>query len=325
MDLSQRLKNVFYHGLLFYMFYYFSNPHYQVVCDRYFGNGVNVLSLMQGADIWLMRMDFTFEYPRPTMPNIIYIGGFHCKPAKPLPLDLEEFVQSSGDHGVVVMSLGTLLGNLGPEISEVIAAAFARLPQKVVWRHLGPKPSSLGNNTLVVEWLPQNDLLGHPKTRAFFTHGGTNSLYEAIYHGVPVLGIPLIFDQFDNMVRMKSLGLAEVVEVTTIEVESLTHALRKILDPEKPYRNNMRRQSQLHHDKPLKPMDSATFWVEFVMRHKGAAHLRSESYKLPWYVYHSIDVIILLVMSGLFLVALVCALCACFMKTLTRRGKVKRE
>lgn len=26
------------------------------------------------------------------------------------------------------------------------------------------------------------------------------------------------------------------------------------------------------------------------MRHKGAAHLRSESYKLPWYAYHCLDV-----------------------------------
>ncbi|CAL8326090.1 unnamed protein product [Merluccius merluccius] len=325
MDLSQRLKNVFYHGLLFYMFHFVTSPPYQAFCDRYFSNGVNVLSLIQEADIWLMRMDFTFEFPRPTMPNVVYIGGFNCRPSKPLPSDLEAFVHSSGDHGVVVMSLGTLFGNLGPEISEVIAAAFARLPQKVVWRYLGQQPSNLGNNTLLVKWLPQNDMLGHPKTRAFITHGGTNGIYEAIYHGVPVLGIPLVFDQFDNMVRLKSLGVAEVVEVTTLEVESLTRALQNVLDPEKPYRDNMHRLSQLHHDKPLKPMDSATFWVEFVMRHKGAAHLRTESYKLPWYVYHSIDVIMLLVISGLFMVALFCALCTCLMRALARRGKAKHE
>ncbi|KAK1898216.1 UDP-glucuronosyltransferase 2B17 [Dissostichus eleginoides] len=42
---------------------------------------------------------------------------------------------------------------------------------------------------------------GHPKTKVFVTHGGTNGIYEAIYHGVPVLGIPLIFDQYDNMTK----------------------------------------------------------------------------------------------------------------------------
>uniref|UniRef100_A0A3Q4FZT4 Uncharacterized protein n=1 Tax=Neolamprologus brichardi TaxID=32507 RepID=A0A3Q4FZT4_NEOBR len=38
--------------------------------------------LPTSADLWLMRIDFTFEFPRPTMPNIVYIGGFQDKPSK---------------------------------------------------------------------------------------------------------------------------------------------------------------------------------------------------------------------------------------------------
>uniref|UniRef100_UPI003AAE2A9D UDP-glucuronosyltransferase 2B20-like n=1 Tax=Centroberyx gerrardi TaxID=166262 RepID=UPI003AAE2A9D len=325
MDFFQRINNIFCHGILVYMYHFVSNPPYQAVCDRYFDHDVNVMSLIQGADLWLMRIDFIFEFPRPTMPNVVYTGGFHCSPSKPLPSELEEFVQSSGEHGVVVMSLGTLLGDLGPELSEVIASAFARLPQKVVWRHLGQRPPTLGNNTLLVKWLPQNDLLGHPKTRVFVTHGGTNGIYEAIYHGVPVLGIPLIFDQFDNMVRLKARGVGEIVEVTTLEVESLTRMLRNILDPQKRYRENMHRLSRLHHDTPLKPMDSATFWLEYVMRHKGAAHLRTESYKLPWYAYHCLDVIVVLVACALLVVMLVWVSCRCLIRGLMGRRKSKYE
>ncbi|XP_049920845.1 UDP-glucuronosyltransferase 2A2-like [Epinephelus moara] len=316
MNFFQRVNNVIRHYILVYMYYYVSNPPYQAVCDHYFGPDVSSMSLIQGAELWLMRIDFTFEFPRPTMPNVIYIGGFQGKPSKPLPSYLEDFVQSSGEHGVVIMTLGTLLSDLGPEISEIIASAFANLPHKVIWRHKGKRPVTLGNNTMLVEWLPQNDLLGHPKTKVFVTHGGTNGIYEAIYHGVPVLGIPLIFDQFDNIVRLKSRGVAEFVEVTTLDVESLTSALKNILNPEKPYKQNMLKLSQLHRDKPMKPLDSAIFWIEYVMRNKGAAHLRTDSYKLPWYAYHCLDVMAVFVAFGLLIITLVWVSCRCLIRCL---------
>ncbi|KAL2103704.1 hypothetical protein ACEWY4_000572 [Coilia grayii] len=297
MTFVNKLKNLLHYSIGQYIDHGITRPLYQGVISEFIDPNTNIYSLMQGADLWLMRVDFVFEFPRPTMPNVVYMGGFHCKPSKPLPPGLEEFMQSSGEHGVVIMSLGTLLGSLESEISEIIAAAFARLPQKVIWRHLGERPSAVGSNTLLVDWLPQNDLLGHPKTRAFVTHGGTNGIYEAIYHGVPMLGLPLIFDQFDNMVRLTSRGVAKVLEVTALDVDTFTQALRDILDKEKPYRENIRRMSQLHHDQPMKPLDTAIFWLEFVMRHKGAAHLRTESYKMPWYAYHNVDVLAFLLGS----------------------------
>ncbi|KAA0714196.1 UDP-glucuronosyltransferase 2A1 [Triplophysa tibetana] len=298
MTFANRIKNILHYGIGQYIDHIITRPLYHEVISKYIDPNTNIFSLIQGADLWLMRVDFVFEFPRPTMPNVVYIGGFQCEPSRPLPADLETFVESSGEHGVVIMSLGSLLGSLVPDISEVVASAFARLPQKVIWRHLGEKPTSLGNNTLVVDWLPQNDLLGHPKTKAFVTHGGTNGIYEAIYHGVPMLGLPLIFDQFDNMVRLQARGVAQVLDVTALDVDTLTQALRNILDENQPFQKNMERMSILHRDTPSKPMDKAIFWLEFVMRHKGAAHLRTESYKLPWYAYHNVDVLMLI--TGLF-------------------------
>lgn len=311
--------------MMVYMNYFIANPSYQALCQHYFGEDVDIISLAQKADLWLMRVDFTFEFPRPTMPNVVYIGGFQSKPSKPLPSNFEKIVQSSGEHGVIIMTLGTLLNDLGPELTEIFASAFARLPQKVLWRHVGKRPATLGNNTMLIDWLPQNDILGHPKTKLFVTHGGTNGLYEAIYHGVPVLGIPLIFDQYDNVVRMKARGVAEIVDVTKLDVDFLTNALKNILDPEKPYKQNMLKLSQLHRDKPIKPLDSAVFWIEYVMRHKGAAHLCTESHKLPWYAYHCLDVMAVFVAFGLLIIALGWVSCKCLIKCLMRTKKFKHE
>ncbi|XP_034548143.1 UDP-glucuronosyltransferase 2A2-like [Notolabrus celidotus] len=310
MTFWQRGKNVFF-GLMTLQNQMALKQHYTPVVQRYFGPDVHYDDLVQAADIWLMRNDFTFEFPRPTMPNVVYMGGFQCKPSKPLPKDLEDFVQSSAEHGVIIMSLGTLVGTLPEEIADHVAAAFAELPQKVLWRHTGKRPSTLGNNTLLLDWLPQNDLLGHPKIRVFVAHGGTNGLQEAIYHGVPIVGLPLMFDQDDNLFRMRVRGVAKVLDLSTLNKDIFLDTLKAVLH-EPTYRENMQELSRLHRDQPIKPLDRAMFWIEFVMRHKGAAHLKTKSYKLSWIQYHSIDVIALL----LFVVMMMALICFVVVKYL---------
>lgn len=313
MDFLDRTKNMLHYLLSVVELHFIINPAYADLLQRHFPPGTDLLSLEHAADIWLVRADFAFEFPRPTMPNVVYIGGFQCRKSRPLPGELEAFVQSSGEHGVVMMSLGTLVSALPRDVTEAIAAAFAQLPQKVVWKFEGEKPSSLGNNTLLVNWLPQNDLLGHPKTRGFVAHGGTNGMYEAICHGVPVLGLPLIFDQFDNVLRLQVRGAARLVEAKSLTKEDFLEALKDILETPS-YRNNIERLSQLHHDQPMSPMDTAIFWIEYVIRNKGATHLRSAGFRLPWYSYFCLDVAALIVaLIGAFVWALVlvCRILCC--------------
>ncbi|XP_042161186.1 UDP-glucuronosyltransferase 2A1-like [Oncorhynchus tshawytscha] len=324
MTFCQRVGNVFIYLLNMIIDMFVISPHYDRLVKNYFEPGTNFYHLLQGTDLWLMRVDFVFEFPRPTMPNIVYIGGFQCKPSKPLPTELEEFVQSSGEHGVILMSLGTLVKGLPVEITSEIAAAFAQLPQKVIWRHMGKQPIGLGNNTLLVNWMPQNDLLGHPKVKAFVAHGGTNGLYEAMYHGVPVVGLPLLFDQFENVLRLEVRGAAKVLEVTKISSQSFLEAVQEVLHNPS-YRTSMERLSSLHRDKPMHPLDTALFWIEFVMRHKGAAHLRTESYKMPWYSYHSLDVIGFLLAVLFVLVAITVGSIYFLCLRLCRKRKPKQE
>uniref|UniRef100_A0AAV2LRQ7 UDP-glucuronosyltransferase n=1 Tax=Knipowitschia caucasica TaxID=637954 RepID=A0AAV2LRQ7_KNICA len=183
------------------------------------------------------------------MPNAVYIGGFQCSPAKALPPHLEDFVQSSGEHGVILMSLGTFVNELPQDLQDGIAAAFAKLPQKVIWKHKGSRPTTLGNNTLLVDWIPQNDLLGHPKTRLFMAHGGTNGIQEAIYHGVPVVGVPVFFDQYDNLLRLEERGGAKILTLSKVDEDSILTHVQEVLSNQS-YRENMQRLSRLHRDQP---------------------------------------------------------------------------
>ncbi len=41
------------------------------------------------------------------------------------------------------------------------------------------------------------------------------------------------------------------------------------------------RLSRIHHDQPMNPLDQAVYWIEFVMRNKGAKHLRVQAFSGP--------------------------------------------
>lgn len=82
-------------------------------------------------------------------------------------------------------------------------------------------------STLTSSFIPQ---IGHPKTRAFITHGGTNGIYEAIYHGIPMVGVPMFADQPDNIAHMKAKGAAVEVNMNTMTSTDLLNAVRAVIN-----------------------------------------------------------------------------------------------
>ncbi|XP_046512512.1 UDP-glucuronosyltransferase 2C1-like [Equus quagga] len=311
MTFVQRLENWLLHVMSDVMYLYYLFPEWDEYYSKVLGKPTTICETMGKAEMWLIRTSWDFEFPYPYLPHFEFVGGLHCKPAKSLPKEVEEFVQSSGKDGVVVFTLGSMIQNLTEEKSNMIASALAQIPQKVLWRYTGKKPDTLGPNTRLYDWIPQNDLLGHHQTRAFITHCGTNGMYEAIYHGIPVVGIPIFGDQFGNIARMKAKGVAVEVDLHTMTRSDLLHALKEVINNPS-YKENAMRLSRIHHDQPMKPLDRAVFWIEFVMRHKGAKHLRPASYNLTWYQYRSLDVIGFLlacVATFMFLVTKCCLFC----------------
>ncbi|XP_040148272.2 UDP-glucuronosyltransferase 2B31 [Ictidomys tridecemlineatus] len=324
MTFMERIKNMLYVLYFDFWFQTFNEKKWNQFYSEILGRPTTLLETMSNADIWLIRTYWDLEFPRPTLPNVDFVGGLHCRPAKPLPKEMEDFVQSSGENGVVVFSLGSMINNMTEERANVIASALAQIPQKVIWRYDGKRPATLGPNTHIYKWIPQNDLLGHPKTKAFITHGGTNGIYEAIYHGIPLVGIPLFADQPDNVMHMKAKGAALRLNFITMSSMDLLNALNTVIN-EPSYKENAMRLSRIHHEQPVKPLDRAVFWIEFVMRHKGAKHLRVAAHDLSWFQYYSLDVLGFLlacVATVIFIITKCCLFCC---QTFTKTGKKKKR
>ncbi|XP_009491829.2 UDP-glucuronosyltransferase 2A2-like isoform X1 [Pelecanus crispus] len=323
MSFVERIKNIVSYHLQDYVFQSYWGE-WDIYYSKVLGRPTTLCETMGKAEIWLIRTYWDFEFPRPFLPNFEFVGGLHCQPAKPLPKEMEEFVQSSGEHGIVVFSLGSMVYNLTDEKSNVIARALSQLPQKVLWRYKGNKPETLGSNTRIYDWIPQNDLLGHPLTKAFITHGGTNGIYEAIYHGIPMVGIPMFGDQHDNIVHMTAKGAAVALDFNTLKTQDLVDALNTVIN-NSTYKENALRLSKIHHDQPVKPLDRAVFWIEFVMRHKGAKHLRPAAHHLTWYQYHCLDVLAFLFTCAAIAVFILVKCCSFCCRRCGRIAKRKKE
>ncbi|NP_001365304.1 UDP-glucuronosyltransferase 1A8-like precursor [Mus musculus] len=315
---------------------YFSYMKERAFCPYFFKTAIEIASevlqtpvtmtdLFSSVSIWMFRTDFVLEFPRPVMPNMVYIGGINCHPGKPLSKEFEAYVNASGEHGIVVFSLGSMVSEIPEKKAMEIAEALGRIPQTVLWRYTGTRPSNLAKNTILVKWLPQNDLLGHPKTRAFITHSGSHGIYEGICNGVPMVMMPLFGDQMDNAKRMETRGAGVTLNVLEMTADDLENALKTVIN-NKSYKENIMRLSSLHKDRPIEPLDLAVFWVEYVMRHKGAPHLRPAAHDLTWYQYHSLDVIGFLLAIVLTVVFIVFKCCAygC-RKCFGGKGRVKKS
>ncbi|XP_027146820.1 UDP-glucuronosyltransferase-like isoform X2 [Larimichthys crocea] len=299
--------------------------HFDDLVSRYLGDNMTYKDLLGHADFWLLRYDFVFEWPRPLLPNMAFIGGINCENASPLPEDLQEFVDGSGDDGFIVFTLGSMVSNMPEEKAQHFFDAFRQIPQRVVWRYTGVPPVDVPKNVKLMKWLPQNDLLAHPKAKVFITHGGIHGVYEGICNAVPMLMFPLFGDQGDNVHRMVARGVAEKLNMYDVTAEKVVTALNKIIH-DKSYKEKIVEMSAIHLDRPVEPLDLAVFWTEFIIKHKGAKHLRIAAHELNWIQYHSLDVIgflVIILLTVLFVTFKCCLFCTrkCFRKGTAKKKK----
>lgn len=245
--------------------------------------------VFRDAALLLSASDPLVDQRIPVMPHHILVGGLTVEPAKPLQSDLEKFMQSSGEHGVILFSLGSYVTQLPDKFVKLFQEAFAKLPQKVIWQWKGKAPPiNMPENVKTMSWLPQNDLLGHNKTRMMFYQGGNNGLYEAVYHAVPLLVLPLLGDQPDIAQRVVEKGIGLKLDVTKITSNSVFESIKSILENPS-YQNNINKLSVMFRDRPDTPRERAAFWIEHVLKY-GADHLRSPVHDLNFIQLNMIDV-----------------------------------
>jgi len=197
---------------------------------------------------------------------------------------------------VILVSFGTV-AKTDPKRGAIMARVLAQFPQRVLWRHTGATPAGLGNNTLRLDWLPQQELLQSGHVRLFITHCGISGTYQAAHYGVPVVTMPLFWDQDRNSAKLvERWQMGVMVDYYTMTEDVLHQAISEVLQ-NSTYQQNAKTVQNLINDQLVDPKKKFLFWVEYIIQNNGATHLISKpAYTLNIFQYFLLDVLIVILL-----------------------------
>jgi len=169
-----------------------------------------------------------FDFPNPSWPvQFHYAGPFYDDGGRePIPFPWEKL---SGKP-LIYASLGTLVNGLEHVYRAILGAVGPLSDVEVVLsigknihlNDLGPFPP----NTLVVRHAPQIQLL--KRASLCITHAGLNTALESLAQGVPMVAIPIGYDQPGVAARIAHHGTGEFLDVADLTVAGLSKMIQQV-------------------------------------------------------------------------------------------------
>ncbi|APO14006.1 EGT [Plodia interpunctella granulovirus] len=236
------------------------------VCD-----GSITKTMKNNVKMMFLNVPAVFDNNRPVPSTIQYLGGIHLKrPSATLDGPLSEFL--NGQEVVVYASFGSVtdISLVDGDLLTEFVRVFSALPYRVLW-HVDPSIHTRFNvskNVLTRRWFSQREVLNHPHVRVFVTQGGVQSTDEAIDSGVPLIGLPMMGDQFFNVKRYTDLGIGIGVDVLNLEREQLERKIVQVVNDDQ-YLDNIHRLREKIHDVPMQPLYKSLWYTNYVLRNKA--------------------------------------------------------
>jgi UDP:flavonoid glycosyltransferase YjiC (YdhE family) len=163
---------------------------------------------------------------RPLLPPHRFLGSARRDEA--VGTDVADWLAAAGRY--VYVSFGSFLSVRG-DVLRRVADALRELGVRAAIATGSTDPAELGGlprDWLVRDYLPQVRVLGGAS--AAITHGGNNSVTEAIGSGVPLVVLPFSTDQFAGAAAVERSGFGVALDPNAATSDMLAEALRRVLD-----------------------------------------------------------------------------------------------
>ncbi|KAF5287368.1 hypothetical protein FQA39_LY15971 [Lamprigera yunnana] len=270
----------------------------QKLVDEFFGADYPpLIDMLKGISLAFSNSDPIFHKPRHLMPNVIQIGGkVNRVQSKPLQKEVEVRLNTS-TNGFIYFSLGSNVKSkdLSEETRCTILETFAELPYTILWKFEADHLPNKSDNVITEKWFSQSIVLNHPNIKLFITQGGLQSTEEAIHARVPMIVLPFFADQSFNAENTKANGFGLVLDYKSLRKEDFKRAILEVINNPM-YKNKVRKFADVAEDQPMSGLEKAVWWTEYVIKHKGAKHLRSPILDVPTYRYFLLDIIAVIVL-----------------------------
>lgn len=298
---------------------YYYLPRQDKLAKKYFAaiegpeSFPSVNELEKSISVMLINSHMSTSPPRPSISGLVNVAGAHIKPAKPLPADIQRFLDGATE-GAIFFSLGSYVksSDMPKDKLKAFFEVFRNLKQRVLWKFEDESMVKVPRNVMIRKWLPQSDILAHRKIVLFMTHGGMFGSQEGIYRGVPMLFVPFYGDQHRNALKAERAGYALTLNFADVNAITLGSRINELLS-NPAYTRLAKKASELFRDNLVPPMEEAMHWIEYVIRHKGAKHLKASSVDLSWWQYLMWDVVAFfagsLVLSAFIIYQILTAFC----------------
>jgi MGT family glycosyltransferase len=128
---------------------------------------------------------------------------------------------------LIYLSLGSL-GSADVDLMKRLISVLAGTPHRYVVS-MGPCHADLdlAQNMWGAEFLPQTRII--PLVDLVITHGGNNTVTEAVHFGKPMIVLPLFWDQYDNAQRVAETGVGVRLDTYRFADGELRSAVDRLL------------------------------------------------------------------------------------------------
>ncbi|XP_014274350.1 UDP-glycosyltransferase UGT4 [Halyomorpha halys] len=329
MTFFQRLNNVLVNLIEFSVAYFHYLPTKVKQMEKYmvYPGSVNrpsMLDMLQNVSLTLIDYHPSILYAEPLQPNSIPVGGLSLSHVDELPKDLKD-VLDNAKNGAVFLSFGSLFRGkaLESRVLSVLFETFSQLDQVLLMRWHTEDVPNKPKNVIIKTWMPQPSILAHPNLKLFITHAGLHGITEGAYFGVPLVCMPLFSDQEYDSRFVEKAGFGTVLLLKDFNKETLLANINEVLKNPK-YKEVAMERSKIIKDKPQTALELAVYWVEYVIRHKGASHLKPGRQQLSLYQTLGLDIITFVLFLIAILILVTCKTIS-FLKLQICKNSVKTK